>query len=105
MKTFEEWWKYFRVKYPTATEKCCASMAWAARDEDFAALEHQLSPSPCGVAGHRRADCTFRRLGLSEIPGSLLNDGITEVEVYTCLACHREQEIQAGGEGANMRTL
>ena len=39
MKTFEEWWEYFRAKYPTATEKCCASMAWAARDEEVAALQ------------------------------------------------------------------
>ena len=51
MKTFEEWWEYFRAKYPTATEKCCASMAWAVRDEEISALQRQLEPSPCGTAG------------------------------------------------------
>ena len=49
MKTFETW----RKSMGETDDNLSAWEAWHARDEDFAALQRQLEPSPCG---HRNAD-------------------------------------------------
>ena len=89
MKTFEEWEREPKARPPKDLYSLGVTdiyeireEAWNARDDDFADLQHQLEPSPCGVEGHRRAD--WVELGIVAIGD----------EMYYCSLCRREQEIR-----------
>ena len=89
MKTFDEWEREPKARPPKDLYSLGVTdiyeireEAWNARDDDFADLQHQLEPSPCGVEGHRRAD--WVELGIVAIGD----------EMYYCSLCRREQEIR-----------
>ena len=89
MKTFDEWEREPKARPPKDLYSLGVTdiyeireEAWNARDDDFADLQRQLEPSPCGVAGHRRAD--WVELGIVAIGD----------EMYYCSLCRREQEIR-----------
>ena len=79
MKTFEEWWNEkgrLFLGTPAATQA-----AWHARDGEIAELQRQLEPSPCGVAGHRRADWVED------------NSSSTGQPIKYCVGCSREEAL------------
>ena len=89
MKTFEEWWVTWRIENPKDIAGFCAKAAWDFRDQEAAALQRQLEPSPCG---HRNAD----RVDNSHIEHESTSAGEmrTLIDEGHCAACHREQEIR-----------
>lgn len=58
-----------------------------------AELAAMRETGPCGK--HPKACLAIRKLALSEIPGNLLNNGITEVREGYCTACARERLVEA----------